>query len=111
MDWNVLPQILAHLQIVHHVRGRVRVRLLPGIMAVLPKLNGANAEQWLTRIPGVLDLRLNLAAASLVIQYDAARIQPQWWERLIVASGQDLPALFAEVGMRQGLVRNSRPGH
>jgi len=97
MDWNVLPQILAHLQIVHHVRGRVRLRLRPGIMAILPKLNGASAEQWLARIPGVLDLRLNLAAASLVIQYDAARIQPQWWERLITTPSQDLPALFAEL--------------
>ncbi len=99
MDWQVLPHILRHLQIVHHVRGRLRVRLMPGVMAFLPRFNGGKPEAWLARIPGVVDLRLNLAAASLVIQYDAGRIAPQWWERLMAAPAQDMPSLFAELGV------------
>lgn len=99
MNWHVLPGILANLRMVHHVRGRLRVRLLPGAMVFLPAREIQAAEQWLARIPGVVDFRLNPGAASLVIQYDASRIQPQWWERLLRASESALPALFAEVGI------------
>ncbi len=106
MDWNMLSGMLPHLRIVHHVRGRLRVRLLPDALAYSPALNRLKPEEWLKRIPGVLDARLNPVAASLVIQYDAARLQPQWWERLAGASGQELPGLLAEVGIIQPAERS-----
>ncbi len=99
MDWHLITQLLAQLDIVHHVRGRLRVRLHPNAFGLLPKIGNARAQDWLTQLPGVTDLRLNLSAASLVIQYDSQRIQPQWWERLIRASRTELPDLLAEIGV------------
>lgn len=100
INWRLLSQLLAHLRIVHHVQGRVRVRLLPEVLELLPKLNTNKPEDWLANIPGVIDLRLNTEAASLTIQYDSNRIQPQWWERLLCVSSQELPTLFREVGVK-----------
>jgi len=99
MDWNLISQLLSQLSIVHHVRGRVRVRLKPSVLNLLPKIKNGRAEDWLAQLPGITDLRLNLSAASLVIQYDSQRIQPQWWERVVRASRPELPALFAEIGV------------
>lgn len=99
MNGNLIAQLLPQLRIVHHVRGRVRVRLQPGVLDLLPKIKNGQAEAWLKQLPGVTDLRLNLSAASLVIQYDSQRIQPQWWERLVCASRAELPDLLAEIGV------------
>lgn len=99
IDWSQLARILSHLRIVHHVQGRLRVRLLPELLDIVSIEHSAASKAWLAQIPGVTNTHLNLAAASLVIQYDANQIQPQWWERLLVVSNQELPMLFAEIGV------------
>ena len=69
-----------------------RIALAGAIPDVVP-------EAWLARLPGIAALRLNKAAASLVIEYDARRIPPQWWERLLHSRDEALPDLLAEVGL------------
>lgn len=98
-DWTRLAGLLSHLRIVHHVRGRLRVRLRAGVLGWLAQWPNAAPENWLARLPGVTALHLNKAAASLVIEYDAGRIPPQWWERLLHTRSEALPALLAEVGL------------
>jgi hypothetical protein len=56
-------------------------------------------ETWLAQLPGITGLHLNKVAASLVIEYDAGRIPPQWWERLLHSPSQALPGLLAEIGL------------
>ncbi len=97
-DWSRLAGLLPHLHIVHHVRGRLRVRLHAGALGWLAQGPNAAPENWPARLPGITALHLNRAAASLVIEYDARRIPPQWWERLLHARSETLPALLAEVG-------------
>ena len=94
-----LVGLLPHLRIVHHVRGRLRVRLHAGVLDWLAQSPNADPETWLARWPGITALHLNKAAASLVIEYDARRIPPQWWERLLHARSEALPALLAEAGL------------
>lgn len=96
-DWSRLAGLLPHLRIVHHVRGRLRVRLLAGVLGWLAQWPNAAPETWLARWPGVTMLHLNKAAASLVIEYDARRIPPRWWERFLHARSEALPALLAEI--------------
>lgn len=98
-DWSRLAGLLPHLRIVHHVRGRLRVRLHAGVLGWLAQGPNAAPESWLARWPGITALYLNQAAASLVIEYDARRIPPPWWERLLHARSETLPALLAEVGL------------
>ncbi|MEI2783075.1 MAG: hypothetical protein V9H25_18270 [Candidatus Competibacter sp.] len=98
-DWSRLAGLLPHLRVVHHVRGRLRVRLHAGVLGWLAQGPNAEPESWLDRVPGIIALHLNKAAASLVIEYDARRIPPQWWERLLHGRSEALPALLAEVGL------------
>ena len=97
-DWSRLAGLLPHLRIVHHVRGRLRVRLHAGVASWMAQWPNAAPESWLARLPGITALHLNKAAASLVIEYDAQRIPPHWWERLLHGQHETLPALLAEVG-------------
>jgi hypothetical protein len=97
-DWTRLAALLPHLRPVHHVRGRLRLRLQAGLASGLSQWPNAAPESWLARLPGITALHLNKAAASLVIEYDARRIPPQWWERLLQGRRETLPALLAEVG-------------
>lgn len=98
-DWARLAEVLPHLRIVHHVRGRLRLRLGAGILGWLAQWPDAAPEDWLARLPGVTALQMNTLAASLVVEYDPRRIPPQWWERLLGAQGATLPAVLAEVDL------------
>lgn len=97
VDWSHLASLIPHLHIVHHVRGRLRVRLRAGVLDWLAQWPNAAPETWLAHLPGITALHLNRAAASLVIEYDTRRIPPQWWERLLRAGGEALPTLLAEI--------------
>ncbi len=99
-DWaRLLAGLLPHLHIIHHIRGRLRVRLHAGVMDWLAQWPDAAPEDRLAQWPGVTALHLNKTAASLVIEYDARRIPPHWWERLLHSRGEALPALLAEIGL------------
>jgi hypothetical protein len=98
-DWTQLASLLPHLHIIHHVRGRLRVRLHPGVSGWLAQWPNAAPESWLAQWPGIARLHLNKVAASLVIEYDAGRIPPQWWERLLRSPSPALPGLLAEIGL------------
>lgn len=98
-DWTQLASLLPHLHIIHHVRGRLRIRLHPGVSGWLAQWPDATPESWLAQWPGIARLHLNKVAASLVIEYDAGRIPPQWWERLLRSPSHALPGLLAEIGL------------
>ncbi|HPE70770.1 MAG: hypothetical protein ABTR27_02210 [Candidatus Competibacter phosphatis] len=98
-EWRRLASLLPHLRLIHHVRGRLRLRLRTGVSHWLAQYPDVVPEAWLARLPGIAALRLNKAAASLVIEYDARRIPPQWWERLLHSRDEALPDLLAEVGL------------
>lgn len=92
-DLASLLRLRAGLAIVHHIPGRIRLRLDPSTLAwandegVNPEL----AAQWLGDFPGVKRTRVNAAAASLIVEYDPKRLAPSNWETLIL--GDDDAAL------------------
>lgn len=98
-DWSRLAELLPHLRIAHHVRGRLRLRLGAGLLELLAQWSDVAPEDWLARLPGVTALQMNRLAASLVVEYDPRRIPPQWWERLLSAQGETLSAVLAEVDL------------
>ena len=88
-----LPELRAALGIVHHVPGRIRLRLGSELMALGERADAAVALGWLHALSGITEVRLNAAAASLVIVYDPARLPPQWWETLILGEDDEAVAL------------------
>ena len=67
-----------HLRVAHHLPGRLRVQVRPGIEAarVLARLTLDGAEQAVRHLPGVRSTRLNAMAGSLVLEYDQRRLAP-----------------------------------
>lgn len=68
-----------HTQIVHHVRGRIRLRLKPSGLAVVKK---TNVKRLMHSIPGIRNLRVNPVVGSLILDYDEARLPFSVWEKL-----------------------------
>lgn len=97
-EWAWLAGLLPHVSIVHHVRGRLRLRLHASVMAWLAQ-SKITPETWLARLPGIYELQLNRVAASLVIHYDVRCISPTWWERLLSSPPEKLHELLAEIGV------------
>jgi hypothetical protein len=94
-----LLRLRAELSIVHQVPGRVRLRLGPGVLT-LAHDEGSSPEQaieWLVALPGVRGVRINAAAASLIIEYDPRRLEPSDWETLVL--GDDDAALNLVLGL------------
>ena len=84
-DDFILP-LLKEIKIAHHIPGRIRLRFNSTILAVWPKLNGIEKkiQKETDRIEAIKDIRLNLNAGSVVVQYDTDILPPDFWQDVIV---------------------------
>jgi hypothetical protein len=74
-----LLKLARHTEMVHHIPGRIRLRvLLSGIAAA----REINLEKIRSHFPGILDIRVKAIVGSVVIQYDQRRIPPDLWTEL-----------------------------
>ena len=71
------------LRIVHHVPGRLRVRLSGEALKRTHKLSLSEFRRLIEGIKGVQHLRLSPATLSAVIGYDADLLAPSMWDDLI----------------------------
>jgi hypothetical protein len=83
-----------HLRIAHHVPGRVRLRLGAGLLEAADAVARSSLPGWLETVDGIRGLRLNLAAASVIIAYDPQRLPPEAWETLVNGSDEAAVALL-----------------
>jgi hypothetical protein len=94
MSDDPLQRFLAlrgHLGIVHHVPGRVRLRLGAGLLEAADAVERKSLAEWLETVDGIRGLRLNIPAASVIIEYDPQRLPPACWETLV--NGSNVTAL------------------
>ena len=71
-----LLKLARHTEVVHHIAGRIRLRVLLSGIAIS---RGIDLEQIRTHFPGILDIRVNTLVGSVVIKYDQRRIAPEIW--------------------------------
>ncbi len=79
----MIEELLAvkkYISVVHHVDGRIRLKVDPGI---LKDPVSKRLEEISGNIPGVLDKRVNMLARSVVLRYDPAVIPPADMEALL----------------------------
>ncbi len=72
-------RIAPHKEITHHIPGRIRLKILP---SGVDNVRDLDLEGLVARIPGVLDLRVNILARSIMIEYDRNRLPYDLWESL-----------------------------
>ncbi len=78
---DYLIPLLEEAEIAHHIPGRIRLRFNHSIVNRLPEVNGIHKkiEQIANQIEAIKDIRLNLYAGSLVVQYDTDILSPDFW--------------------------------
>ncbi|MCP5277765.1 MAG: heavy-metal-associated domain-containing protein [Thiobacillus sp.] len=83
LDVASLLGMRRHLSIVHHLPGRIRLRIGPALWGIAKKVEDSLFRQALNHLEGISDVRVNMAVASVVIEYDAKQIHPDSWETLV----------------------------
>lgn len=76
---GLLDHVL-YLKIVHHVRGRIRVKACWNGAQKLGAVNDQELTGIIADIPGILEYRVNRKALSVIIHYDADLLPPSLWE-------------------------------
>ena len=79
-DFETLARLRSYLRVKHHIPGRIRIGFDPEI-ANQPEARklGASSDS----LPdGILGVRLNVPARSVVIEYDSQRIPPDYLQEL-----------------------------
>ncbi len=71
-----------HLQIAHHVRGRIRIKAKWSKLKDLAAVEQQDIEELVARIPGVQGFRVNRKALSVVIDYDPSLLPFDLWEEI-----------------------------
>lgn len=81
------------LSIVHHVTGRVRLRLDPRALDVWPHGSRSALGFPFERLEGIRGVRVNAAALSVAIEYDPRVISPTLWDTLVRGDDDQVVAL------------------
>lgn len=89
--------LIRHLNVVHHVKGRIRFRILSEALNYLSQMDTHEITSTIRSVPGIDDVRINSNAASIIIYYNPHQIQPTWWDQLISSPEKDIPNLLAEM--------------
>jgi len=71
-----------HLQIKHHVPGRIRVKATWNGARKLANGKNIDIEKTIDMIPGIHDYRVNPKALSVIITYDPELLPFNLWEEI-----------------------------
>ena len=84
VDDYLIP-LLEEAEIVHHIPGRIRLKFNHSIVTKLPKLNGIEKEiqKIANQIEAIKNIRLNLFAGSVVVQYDTDILPHDFWQQVV----------------------------
>lgn len=87
MDSQTLYKLREYLEVAHHVPGRLRIKFRP---AIVTAPGAADLAQWAQTKKngnggypdGLVNLRLNIASRSLIIEYDRKIVDPMVLEEM-----------------------------
>lgn len=94
-DLSPFLHLRRFVSIVHHVPGRVRLKLDLAALAHLPKVDPTPFVTLVGRIRGVKATRLNAAALTVVVEYDPHLIPAPLWPHLLVADAAEVERVLA----------------
>lgn len=96
-----LTAILEHrreLSIIHHVPGRIRVRISRALGArARASVDPDSLDRVIRAISGIEDVRVNPAVGSVTIRYDKSTIDPDWWSTLLEGDSKDAKQLIEKL--------------
>jgi hypothetical protein len=87
--FETLIALRGHVRIAHHVPGRIRLRIAASAVGKLGQVDRDRVEKALRAIDGIRAIRVNPAAASVVVEYAPSRISPNTWDILLNGDPED----------------------
>lgn len=84
-------KIAGYFTIVHHVKGRLRVRVNPLITKESNSISLSDIEELPNKITGIKSIKINKIVASVTIVYDPLIFDSSIWDDLI--NGVNLEAI------------------
>ncbi|GAB6057538.1 HMA2 domain-containing protein [Desulfonatronum parangueonense] len=95
MNFHDLAALRRYLTVKHHIPGRIRVTFDPAL-AFRPEIRKLAQER--PDIPeGVTNVRVNILATSVIIEYDPGRIKPRLLDDLINADDKKAADILREL--------------
>lgn len=78
-----IVEFAKYFTIVHHIEGRLRLKVSPSILGSDHKVSLSDIEALSQTTNGLKSVRVNAMALSVVIEYDSSIIDMQVWEDLV----------------------------
>ncbi len=83
-----LVELGPYFSLVHHIKGRIRLRVSPKIKEQSGNVTLNDIESLPQKINGIKSLKINKIVGSITIEYDPTTFPPHLWDNLI--SGKEL---------------------
>ena len=74
-----LLRIAPHTEVVHHIPGRIRLRILASGLNIV---RGIDVEVVIGSLPGIKGVRINAIVGSVVVEYDSGKLPYSFWENM-----------------------------
>jgi hypothetical protein len=87
-----LIELGAYFSIIHHIKGRIRLRVSPKIKEHKHHVGVEDIEALPARINGIKSIKINKMIGSLTIEYDHAIFPDHLWENLV--KGEELDEII-----------------
>lgn len=85
------------LILAHHIPGRIRLKYKMGIMVHLSAIKQSDIEQALAEIPAFQNYKINKSTGSILIEYDANIINPEFINQLFSESEIDVQQAYLNI--------------
>ena len=86
-----------HLSIVHQLPGRIRLRVAGSLLNQIREFDLGAVKGVLASSHGIQDVRVNAAAATVVIEYDPNRLTPGLWQVLLHGGEAEARAVIGQL--------------
>ena len=83
-----IVRITSYMSIIHHTRGRLRVRVSPKIKDETNNISLQDIENLPKKINGIEKLKINKLMGSITILYDNEIFPFELWEDLILGNNK-----------------------
>lgn len=90
-----IVEIAKYFNIIHHVNGRLRVRVNKDIKKYSNEITIEDIQTLPSKINGIKKLKVNKIVGSITIEYDNDIFPKEMWEDLI--AGRNLEALTKKI--------------
>lgn len=106
-----LLDLRRHISIVHHLPGRIRLRLGPALWSRIAQVGRGRLQALAAELEaeGIRGVRVNAAVASVVVEYDSAQVPPENWETLVQGNALEAGDMLRPWLMRYGHLLRDNP--